>query len=85
MTECNNAVSWEIVQRLVDQLAEASVRCAAAEAEFERAHDALWDAEESVLASGTIGDKLKVIARRHAAGLDMSTEAKSVLAELAAA
>ena len=85
MTNIYNAVSWELVQRLTDQLDKSHARVVAAQADYERLYNSLWDIEERILASGTIGDKLKVIARRHAVGLDMSAEAKSVLAEASAA
>ena len=89
MTDTNanhtTSVAWSTVERLADALDELHARVVAAQADYERLYDSLWDIEERILASGTTTDKLKIVARRHAIGLDVRSEAASVLAELAAA
>lgn len=45
---------------------------AAAEREFERICDERWRAEQTILRRGTLGDKMRVLARRARDGLDVT-------------
>lgn len=52
------------------------------EFEFERVSDRRWQAEDDVLANGTLADKVRVLARRAADELDVTDDLIRVAASL---
>ena len=52
---------------------------AASEADFEEIAEAKWQAEESILKSGSVDDMLFVLASRRDRGLDISDDLAAIL------
>jgi hypothetical protein len=83
-TSKQKTVPFRSLAQLNAELIEASHKAdeTGDETEFERLSDERWRAEDEILASGALADKVKVLARRAGGGHDVADDLIEIAAGL---